>query len=52
MATKTNEEIKTDLEEIEKLYNNLLYFDKQRFICRHLEDARMEDIDDFIDNFG
>ena len=31
---------------LERLYNELPYFDKQKFIGRHLADARQEDIDD------
>lgn len=34
------------MDELERLYNELLYFDKQKFIGRHLADARQEDIDD------
>lgn len=34
------------MDELEKLYNELPYFDKQKFIRRHLDDARQEDIDD------
>lgn len=34
------------MEELERLYNELPYFDKQKFIGRHLADARQEDIDD------
>ncbi len=34
------------MKELEKLYNDLPYFDKQKFIGRHLADARQEDIDD------
>lgn len=34
------------MEELERLYNELPYFDKQKFIGRHLDDARQEDIDD------
>ena len=34
------------MDELEKLYNELPYFDKQKFIGRHLADARQEDIDD------
>ena len=33
------------MEELEELYNELPYFDKQKFIGRHLADARQEDID-------
>ena len=34
------------MDELERLYNELPYFDKQKFIGRHLADARQEDIDD------
>lgn len=34
------------MEELERLYNELPYFDKQKFIGRHLADTRQEDIDD------
>jgi hypothetical protein len=34
------------MDELERLYNELPYFDKQKFIRRHLDDARQEDIDD------
>lgn len=34
------------MDELERLYNELPYFDKQKFIGRHLSDARQEDIDD------
>ena len=34
------------MDELERLYNELQYFDKQKFIGRHLADARQEDIDD------
>lgn len=33
------------MDELERLYNELPYFDKQKFIGRHLADARQEDID-------
>ena len=33
------------MEELEKLYNELPYFDKQKFLGRHLAYARQEDID-------
>lgn len=34
------------MDELERLYNELPYFDKQKFLGRHLADARQEDIDD------
>jgi hypothetical protein len=34
------------MDELERLYNELPYFDKQKFIRRHLDDARQEDIND------
>ena len=33
------------MDELERLYNELPYFDKQKFIGRHLADAKQEDID-------
>ena len=38
------------MDELEKLYNELPYFDKQRFLARHLNDARMKDIDDALED--
>ena len=34
------------MDELERLYNELPYFDKHKFIGRHIADARQEDIDD------
>lgn len=34
------------MEKLERLYNEMPYFDKKKFIGRHLADARQEDIDD------
>ena len=38
------------MDELEKLYNELPYFDKQRFLARHLNNARMKDIDDALED--
>lgn len=39
------------MDELERLYNELPYFDKQKFIGRHLADARQEDIDKIASDF-
>lgn len=39
------------MDELERLYNELPYFDKQKFIGRHLADARQEDIDKITSDF-
>lgn len=36
------------LEQIEKLFDELLYFDKQKFLERHFKDAQLEDIEDYV----
>ena len=36
------------LEQIEKLFDELLYFDKQKFMERHIKDAQLEDINDYV----
>ena len=40
------------MDALERLYNELPYFDKQKFIGRHLADARQEDFDDFFSDEG
>ena len=36
------------LEQIEKLFDELLYFDKQKFLERHFKDAQLKDIEDYV----
>ncbi len=36
------------LEQIEQLFDELPYFDKQKFMERHFKDAQLEDIADYV----
>ena len=36
------------MDELEKLYDELPYFDKQRFLNKHLGDVKPEDLDEFL----
>lgn len=36
------------MDELEKLYDELPYFDKQRFLKKHLGDVKPEDLDEFL----
>ena len=36
------------MDELEKLYDELPYFDKQHFLKKHLGDVKPEDLDEFI----
>ena len=36
------------MDELEKLYDELAYFDKQHFLKKHLGDVKPEDLDEFI----
>ena len=38
------------MDQLEKLYNELMWFDKQKFLSRHLGDARPEDIDEYLED--
>lgn len=38
------------MDELEKLYNELMWFDKQKFLSKHLGDARPEDIDKYLED--
>ena len=38
------------MDELEKLYNELMWFDKQKFLSKHLGDARPEDIDEYLED--
>lgn len=36
------------MDELEKLYDELPYFDNQRFLKKHLGDVKPEDLDEFL----
>ena len=38
------------MDELEKLYNELMWFDKQKFLSKHLGDARPQDIDEYLED--
>lgn len=38
------------MDELEKLYNELMWFDKQKFLSKHLGDAIPEDIDEYVED--
>lgn len=38
------------MDELEKLYNELMWFDKQKFLSKHLGDARPGDIDKYLED--